>query len=138
MIAAHLDGFQTIGAAGGQVETGPNTQRPGCSGAIGFDAIAVAEAELDRRELALARLGGSTVRSEDKHTYCDILTRNIHNTRMHTTPLTTTATNRTTYCEIGVARRSGARPAAVSGASRWCNDDVYLTPFGATGAPYYE
>ena len=68
MIAAPFDGFHTIRAVGGQVEPGPVTQRPGCSSALGFDAIAVAEDKLDRCEFALARIVGLVVGPEDKHT----------------------------------------------------------------------
>ena len=57
VIAAPLDSFQTSGATGGQVEPGPVTKRPGCSGAICFDAMSYAEAELDKRERAMTFIG---------------------------------------------------------------------------------
>ena len=68
VIAGSLDGFQTIGAVGGRVEPGPVTKRPGCSSVTGLNAASLAEAELDKRELALALVVGSVVGSGDKQT----------------------------------------------------------------------
>ena len=91
--------------------------------------MSCAEAELDRRERALFLLGGSTVGPENKNTYCDILTRNMHNIRTHTTPsIYTTTTNaphtahatnaprtnasRTASALLGVPAQIQRRPAA--------------------------
>ena len=112
VIAAPLDGFQTSGATGGQVEPGPVTKRSGCSGATGVDLVSLAEAELDRRERVLAQ----TVGSEEKHTYFDILTRNVHNTSTCITPVSTpAATNARQLAMLGEPEQLQRRSAAQAG-----------------------
>ena len=68
VFAAPSGGFQTIGVVGGQVEPGPVAKRAGCSSVTGLNAASLAEAELDKRELALALVVGSVVGSGDKQT----------------------------------------------------------------------
>jgi hypothetical protein len=116
VIAAPLDGFQTDGATGGQVEPGSATQRPGCSDAVHFDAMSYAEAELDKRERAMTFIGGSNVGSEEKSTYCDILVRNLHKNSTRINPVCTpAATNAPQLASPGVPAQSARRPAAQAG-----------------------
>ena len=114
MIAALLDGFQTIGAVGGQVEPGSVTKRPGCSSAIGFNAMSFTEAELDRRELALAHIAGTVViGAEDDKSYSDVFKTHKLQTHVYTTQ--TYAYKRNTCHWRGGVWRSVANPAASSG-----------------------
>ena len=114
VIAAPLDGFQTSGETGGQVEPGPVTKRPGCSGATGVDLVSFAEAELDRRERVLAQTSGTAVvGTVDKRTYSDILKHNISaNRSIPHVHIPTNAQHTTGAAGLGVQAQVQRRPAA--------------------------